>query len=350
MNKTAVPFACSYSPQFANLLHNLKISLAISTYQAGKVVMISSIDTDRLIQLTRTYKNAMGMAKANNKLAVATTDEVVLLKNRPRLAKSYPNKQNVYDGIFIPTARYNTGTLALHDMEFIDDKLIAVNTNFSCLSEIDANNSFNPIWKPPFITELKPEDRCHHLNGLAVDNKKIKYLTALGSTDTVQGWRDNKMNGGVLMKYPNGEIILDNLSMPHSPRIINGELYLLNSAKGELIVVDVENKTYEVVVKLKAFARGMAVFGDYLFIGVSKLRHNSKVFADLEIAKTSFAGIIAVYLPYKSIVGSFKYEMSIDEIYDVKVIDESIRPSILSPEMDIHKKAISTPNGCFWNI
>lgn len=331
------------------MLHKLKISLVISTYQVGKIIIISSVKTDKLIQLMRTYSNAMGMAINNDKLAVATLDEVIVLKNRPELAKTYPNKPNVYDGIYIPTARYNTGALALHDMEYVDDKLVAVNTNFSCLSYINEENSFTPFWQPPFISELKPEDRCH-LNGLAVENDEIKYLTALGSSNTAQGWRNNKMSGGILMEYPSGKIILDGLAMPHSPRIYNGKLYLLNSAKGELILVNTQTGTYEVVVKLGAFARGMTLHGDYLFIGVSKLRHNSKAFADLEIAKTSFSGIVAVYLPYKTIVGSFKYEMSVEEIYDVKIIDNYLRPSILDVEMELHRKAISIPEGSFWNL
>ncbi len=349
MNTNPKPFDCTYSPQFAELLHKLKISLAISTYQAGKVVLISAIEQDKLIQLTRTFENAMGMALSKNKLAVATQNEVVLLRNRPELAAAYPKKRGVYDGIFIPNARYNTGNLSLHDMEFINDKLVAVNTLFSCLSYIDNKYSFTPFWQPSFISELAPEDRCH-LNGIAHDGKNIKYLTALGNTNIHQGWRDNKMSGGILMEYPSGKVILDGLAMPHSPRIFNGNLYLLNSAKGELICVNPENGTYEVIVKLGGFARGMSLFGDYLFIGVSKLRHNSKAFSDLEIAKTSFAGVIAVYLPYKSIVGSFKYEMSVDEIYDVKVIPNSVRPSLLSADMPICTNAISTPGGSFWSI
>lgn len=348
MNSAPKPFDCTYSPHFAELLFKLGISLAISTYQAGKIVILSAHDNDKLIQLTRNFATAMGMAVANNKLAVSTGNEVIVLKNQPKLAHSYPNKPNVYDGIFIPRIRYNTGYLSLHDMAFINDKLMAVNTLFSCLSYIDGEHSFTPFWQPPFITELSPEDRCH-LNGIAIENNEIKYLTALGNTNTIQGWRDNKMNGGIVMEYPSGKIITDGLAMPHSPRIYNGELYLLNSAQGELVHVNTQNGTYETVVNLGGFARGMARFGDYLFIGVSKLRHNSEAFKDLPIAQTSFAGVVAVYLPYKTIVADFKYEMSVDEIYDVKVIENALRPSIISPDMPIHGHAISTPTASFWS-
>jgi len=151
------------------------------------------------------------------------------------------------------------------------------------------------------------------------------------------------------MEYPTGKIVLDGLGMPHSPRIYNGKLYVLNSTQGELICIDPENGSYEVVCNLGGFARGMDKVGDYLFIGVSKLRHNSKAFSDLSIAKTSFAGIVAVYLPYGSIAGGLRYQMTVDEIYDVKAI-KGLRPSILSTDMEIHKLSITMPGNSFWGV
>lgn len=346
MDKTS-PFKLEYSPQTAVLLDKLGISVALSTYQAGKVVLINSFDEDHLIQLPRTYKNAMGMAYKDGKLAIASERTLEVLKNAPQLAPMYPKKKDVYDAIYMPRASYHTGYLALHDMAFLNNKLVAVNTLFSCLSYIDEEQNFTPFWQPPFISELEPEDRCH-LNGLAIENEEIKYLTALGKTDVAGGWRENKMNGGILMEYPSGKIILENLAMPHSPRIYNGKLYILNSAQGELIEVNPETGTYEVVVNLGGFARGMDYYEDYLFIGVSKLRHNSPVFRDLPIAETSFAGVIIVYLPYKSIVGQIKYAMSVDEIYDVKVLPNQKRANILSPDMDILKAAITFNDKYYW--
>ncbi len=343
---TPKPFDMKYQPQFAVLLDKLNISLAMSTYQAGKVVVISPVTEDKLIQLPRTYENAMGMATQDGKLAIATGRNVQVLKSNKNLAPLYPQKPNTYDDIYLPRMTYHTGYLALHDMAFIEDKIVAVNTLFSCIVNIDGEQNFTELWRPPFISELKPEDRCH-LNGLAVENGVIKYVTALGNTDTKQGWRDNKINGGILMEYPSGKIIVEGLSMPHSPRIYNGKLYVLNSAQGTLIEIDPQTGNYETVVDLGGFARGMDIYGDYLFIGVSKLRHNSQVFRDLPIAKTSFAGIVAVYLPYKTIAGTVEYEMSVDEIYDVKVIP-SRRPNILSPDMDIVRGAITFDDHFFW--
>ena len=348
MNNQPKPFDCEYSVQFSELLHKLGISLAISTYQAGKVIIVSAINEDKLIQLPRTFDNPMGMAVTKNGLAIATKNELVVLRNSAELAQSYPQKPGVYDTLYIPSATYYTGYISMHDMEFTkENKIIGVNTAFSCLCEIDNTYSFVPFWKPNFISKLAPEDSCH-LNGMATENGEIKYLTALGKTNNPGGWRENKMKGGIVMEYPSGKIIAETLSMPHSPRVYNGELYVLNSAQGELIKINRKNGSHKVICKLGGFARGMSKYGDYLFIGLSKLRHNSLAFSDLPIAKTSYAGIVAVYLPYGSIIGTFKYTMSVDEIYDVKVLPKQKRPSILSPSMEIHKRALSIPGQTMW--
>src|SRR5205085_2915823 len=82
-----------------------------------------------------------------------------------------------------------------------------------------------PRWRPPFITALAAEDRCH-LNGLGVVEGQPKYVTALGETDAAGGWRADKPQGGCLIDVPSGEVISRGLSMPHSPRWHDGRLWL----------------------------------------------------------------------------------------------------------------------------
>jgi uncharacterized protein (TIGR03032 family) len=92
-----------------------------------------------------------------------------------------------------------------------------VNTRFGCLCTLDAEHSFYPRWRPPFVTAYAPEDRCH-LNGLAMVDGRPRYVTALGETDTAGGWRANKRNGGISMDIKTNAVLLHGLSMPHSPR------------------------------------------------------------------------------------------------------------------------------------
>ena len=344
---TAPPFHCSYSPNIPELLRDLKISLALSTYQAGKVVFLSTTDGVKMTQLPRNFGKAMGVAINGNKMAIASKNELTIFKNSPSLARTYPNKPDTYDSLFLPRNTYYTGELSLHDIAWTNKGLVAVNTIFSCLSTLSDEYNFDPIWQPPFISDLHPEDRCH-LNGMAVDNGEIKYVTALGDTNTYQGWREKKLNGGIVMEVPSGKVILDGLPMPHSPRVYDNKLYVLLSAIGELIEVDPKTGTYETIVKIGSFARGMAKYGNYLFIGTSKLRHNTSSFKDLPIAKQSKAGICVVYLPYKSIIGQIDYQTSVEEIYDVQVLERIIRPNILNPNQDIHKLALSSPDNNYW--
>jgi uncharacterized protein (TIGR03032 family) len=107
-------------------------------------------------------------------------------------------------------------------MAWADDELWFVNTRFSCLSTLDWNHSFVARWRPPFVSALTPEDRCH-LNGLGMVEGSPRYATALGATDAPAGWRADKARGGVLIDVPSGETIAAGLSMPHSPRWYAGK-------------------------------------------------------------------------------------------------------------------------------
>ena len=94
-------FACQHTPQLPELLTELDCSLLVSTYQAGKVIVVSS-DGERVIQLPRTFEVPMGLAVGGERIAVATKHAIVLPANEPRLAPSYPRQQpQTYDALFV---------------------------------------------------------------------------------------------------------------------------------------------------------------------------------------------------------------------------------------------------------
>lgn len=342
------PFSCTYSPQLPELLNRLNITLALSTFQAGKLVFFSAVDDEKLIQLPRTFDKPMGVAVKDDFMAVATRDEIIVLRDDPRLAEFYPNKPGVYDALYVPRQTFYPGMVDIHDLAWGENGLIAVNTSFSCISAINENFSFMPVWKPNFISALKSEDRCH-LNGMALLDGRPKYVSALGKTDEMQGWRSSLPKGGILIDAGSGEIILDDLPMPHSPRIYKNNLYLLFSATGELAKIHPEKGEVEIIKKLEGFVRGMAIHEDYAFIGLSKLRKNSSTFKDLPIAdKARSSGIAVVHLPTGAFVGEIKYHASLDEIYDVQVLPGKKRPGILNTSAETYKLALSTPAAAFW--
>jgi uncharacterized protein (TIGR03032 family) len=343
----SAPFSCSHTPQLPELLHELGCSLALSTYQAGKVILMAS-DGERIIQLPRTFEVPMGLAVDGDRMAVATRHEIVLLTNDSRLALTYPKQPGVYDALFVPRSSHFVGALAVHDMGFAAQGLVGVNTLFSCLFELDPHHSFRPSWQPPFVTALAPEDRCH-LNGLALVDGEPRYATALGATDTAGGWREDKAGGGVLLDVPSGQVIVDRLAMPHSPRVYDGRLFVLLSATGELIEVDAIRGQYEVVRRLDGFVRGLARAGDYLFVASSRIRKNH-VFGDLglDVAQGAFCGLTVIHLQTGALVAELRYARSCEEIYDVQVLPGLRRPGILGVSDDTYRRALSLPETTFW--
>src|SRR5262249_53119984 len=139
-----------------------------------------------------------------------------------------------------------TGNIQIHEMAWdgAGRELWFVNTRFSCLVTCDRDSSFVPRWRPPFVTALEPSDRGH-LNGLAMVDGRPGYVTALGETDSLAGWRANKARGGILIDVTSGEVITRGLSMPHSPRWHGGRLWVCESGAGTLGCVDQNTGRYE---------------------------------------------------------------------------------------------------------
>jgi uncharacterized protein (TIGR03032 family) len=345
-----VPFSCTYSPQVPELLSRLNCSIAISTYQAGKLIFISPKDQDSLVQLPRTFNKPMGFSLSeSNKLALACRNEVIVFASSDELARHYPKSPGKYDALFIPRATYYTGGMDIHDLQFgSNDQLFAVNTLFSCLVKIDDSYNFIPVWKPKHIDKLVSEDRCH-LNGMAMQNGKPKYATAFGTGNSFQSWRDTVTTGGVMYDVEADEIIARDLPMPHSPKVFNNELYVLLSAKGELVKINTATGKYDVITKIGGFVRGMSLYKDYLFVGLSKLRKNSSTFAKLDFAdKADQCGIMIIHLPTGSIAGKITYTSSVDEIYDIHIVPEKTRPNILNTITPDHRSALMMPDATYW--
>lgn len=351
VKKSLVPFSCQYTPQIPELLLRLNCSIAISTYQAGKLIFLSPKDENSLIQLPRTFAKPMGIAEdtEKDKIALACKDEIIVFSNSQELANHYPKSPNKYDALYVPRVTYHTGPLDIHDLRFgKDGGLFAVNTLFSCIIKINDDFNFTPYWKPSFIDKLVSEDRCH-LNGMALENGIPKYATAFNQGNSFQSWRENITKTGVIFEIDTNEVIVGNLAMPHSPRLFGDDLYVLLSATGELVKVDINSGKYEVIVKIEGFVRGMSLHKDYLFIGLSKLRKNSSTFGKLDFAeKANLSGIMVVHLPTGSIAGKVTYLSSMDEIYDVHVLPDKIRPNILNTITQDYKSGLMTPDATFW--
>ena len=236
--KAAVPLRAVHTANFPALLRHLGGSLLVTTYQAGKLVLVRD-EGDHLNTHFRAFPAPMGMALAGNRLALGTKMQVWEFVNVPAVAAKL-DPPGRHDACFLPRSSHITGNIQIHEMAWgTGDELWAVNTRFSCLCTLDKEASFTPRWRPPFVSALEPTDRCH-LNGLAMVDGRPRYVTALGETDAPRGWRENKAHGGILMDVDSGQVITRGLSMPHSPRWYAGRLWVCESGAGTFGHVDLD--------------------------------------------------------------------------------------------------------------
>lgn len=348
MAEVLPPFSITYSPQIPEWLKDLKCSLAITTYQAGKVVLISAGSNESLSILPRTFEKPMGMSIKDNRIVLASQDQVIIFEGSTELAKGYPSKPDVYDMLYLPTATFHSGRVDIHDIDFGAEDIWAVNTSFSCLCRINGNYNFIPEWKPSFISQLASEDRCH-LNGLIMKDGKPWITTALAQSNTPQGWRQNIISGGIMMDVEQDKIVMEGLAMPHSPVYYKNEIYLALSATGKIIKIQPGKWTFEEFANVQGFCRGMDIYKDYLFVATSKLRQNSSTFRQLDIAQLSDKAAIHIYhIPTRALIGSITFQKSVDEIYALKILPDVLRPNIINTDHPAFKLALSIPGKTYW--
>jgi uncharacterized protein (TIGR03032 family) len=343
------PITCIADDGFQSWLSQAGGSLAVSTYQAGKLALVGW-NGQQVSLLLRQFEKPMGMAVQGDRLALATRHQVLLFANSPVLAHAYLEDQpGRYDALYLPRTAYFTGDLNIHDLAWGDKGLWLVNTRFSCLSMLSQEFSFVPRWQPSFISEVVPEDRCH-LNGLALVEGKPRYVTALGTTDRVGGWRERKATGGVLMDVPTGDIILNGLSMPHSPYWHEDRLWLLNSGAGELLRVDSQLGQADVVCTLPGFLRGLCCVDHYALIGLCQIREQH-IFGGLPVQERFeqlLCGVAIVDLHSGEQVGLLEFPQGCQELYGVQFLPQVLRPMILNVEKPETRQVVTAPEFAYW--
>jgi uncharacterized protein (TIGR03032 family) len=344
-----VQIACAASPGFEAWLSQSGGSLILSTYQAGKVAAIGW-DGRQVTLLMRQFDKPLGLAIDGPRMALAHRHDVTVFANAPLLAPDYlEDEPGKYDALFLPRITYHTGDLHTHDVAFQGGDLLLVNTRFSCLARLSHTFNFEPVWRPRFVTDLVPEDRCH-LNGVAIVDGRAKYVTALGTTDEPGAWREHKADGGVLIDVETDQVILNGLSMPHSPRWHGGRLWALNSGTGELILVDPAGGRYEVVRGLRGYLRGLAFVGPFALVGLCKIREKH-IFGGLPIQKRYdklLCGVVVVDLRSGAEIGMVEFTAGCEELYDVQFLAGIRRPMILNLDKVAVRQAMTNPDSSFW--
>lgn len=332
------------SSGFKSWLSQHNISLAFNTYNIGKLFMVGVDEINRLQFSDASFRRSMGMALHNGTFWMASQNQIWRFENFLGKGQS----SNGRDAVFVPVCANTTGMVNLHDVCVSDKGVFFVSSNFNCVSKLHEKWSFEPVWMPPFIDEFGYGDRCH-LNCLALEHGLPKFATCFAKTNARSGWRDvpKDQASGLLIDVQTDEIVCGGLSMPHSPRLHDGALYVANSGCGELGQVDLKTQSYDPICELPGFTRGLSFWKNYAIIGSSKPRRqgvfegNDATPLNKRLEKTGEEAqcqISVVDLQTGERVHHLTIDGPASEIYDVCVLPSIRRPLVL----DIDDELIDT--------
>lgn len=316
------------STRFAAWLGSVDVCIALTTYQAGRLFFIGRKPDGGVRAHERLIEQCQGLWTDGQTLWTSGLHTLWRFENALRRGERTASGA---DRKFVPREGRITGRTDIHDIGIatIDGvrRPVFVNTLFSCLATISDRASFRPVWRPKFISALAPEDRCH-LNGLAMDGDRPAYVSSVSASDVADGWRERRRDGGVIIDVASGEKVATGLSMPHSPRLHDGRLWVLNSGEGEFGTIDPATGKFTAVCFCPGYARGLAFIGRYAVIGLSRPRHN-QTFAGLKLderlAEKDAAprcGLLIVDIEKGTIAEWLRFEHTIDELYDVAVLPD----------------------------
>lgn len=331
-------FALSASRGFPAWLASQGASLAFTTYQAGKLFLIGVRPDGQLSVFERSFPRCMGLAVSDDarSLLLATRHQIVRFDD----VVAGDGEADGYDALYAPHAIWITGDVDAHDLAFDGQRRpVFVNTLFGCLATVSDGHSFRPLWRPPFLSRLAPEDRCH-LNGLAMRAGRPAFVTLVGRSDVSDGWRDHRASGGLVYDVEAGEPVLEGLSMPHSPRWHEGRLWLLNSGTGELGYREADSGRFTGVAFCPGYARGLAFLGRYAVVGLSLAREN-RTFGGLALddalahrGARARCGLLVIDTLTGDTVEWVRIEGVVRELFDVAVLAGVRRPSAIGFQGD----------------
>lgn len=333
--------ALSASRQLVPWMAEHDVSLAFTTYRAGKLFLIGHTSEGRLSVFERTFERCMGLCADRNTIHISTLYQVWRFENYLRGGETHEG----HDAVFVPKASSVTGDLDIHDMALdASGRLIFVNTLFSCLATLSHDHSFAPLWTPPFISRLAAEDRCH-LNGLAMRDGVPAYVTTVSRADAVDGWREHRAGGGAVLAVATGETVADGLSMPHSPRWYRDRLWLHDSGSGNFGYVDPATGRFVPLTFCRGYLRGLAFAGGFAIAGLSLPRDSfAGLPLDAALRERSVEPMCAIQiidLSSGDIVHWLKIDGIVEEMYDVAVLPGIRTPMALGFKTDEIRRTIS---------
>jgi uncharacterized protein (TIGR03032 family) len=331
------------SRHFSAWLAEQNVSLALTTYQAGKLFLIGRQTSGRISVFERTFNRCMGLWTGGPTIWMTSLYQLWRLENGLKPGHLHDG----HDALYIPRIGHTTGDVDLHDLAVErDGRVLFVATTFNCLGTLSQRYSFQPLWRPPFVSQTVPQDRCH-LNGLALVDGRAAYVTAVSQSDVADGWRDQRSGGGCVVDVRADQVVATGLSMPHSPRWYRDRLWVLNSGTGYLGHIDFAQGRFVPMTFCPGYLRGLTFVGDYAVVGLSRPRHDG-TFGGLalqdELQRQSAepqCGVQVIDLQSGEVVHWLRLQGDVSELYDVGALPGVVRPMSLGFKSDEIRRLVA---------
>jgi uncharacterized protein (TIGR03032 family) len=326
---------------FLSWLSEVKTGIMISSYKTGHVFSFGVAQVPN-----QGTKMSMYLSSFNRPMGIHVDKDVAFVASSGNLWK-YTNSGAVetkdlgrFDANYVPKWVMFSSDVDAHDLTVDKNgQVYFVSSHFSCICIPSHDMSFKAFWKPPWITKIAAEDRCH-LNGMCARDGEVRYVTAVSQTDIRGGWRENRIGKGVVYDIKEERVVCDGLTMAHSPRWFNNKLWLLEAGTGWFGYVNDEGR-FERKTFIPGFARGLSFVNErYALVGCSQDRHES-VFQGLPIGEalkknnvTAKCAVYVIDLQNFDLIHNILFKDPIDELYDVVAVPGFTRPKLADPTDD----------------
>jgi uncharacterized protein (TIGR03032 family) len=331
------------SPGFVSWMIRYRISLACTASNLGHLLLIGSRSNGTPGVSRAQFSGARGIAAFSHRIYLADRTSIWRLENTLRSREIVADQ---FDRLFVPRNAQITSDIGAHELAVEPSgRVIVVATKYSCLATLSATHAFKPLWKPAFVSKLAPEDRCH-LNGLGMENGHARYVTACSTADIVDGWRDHRASGGVLIDLTTDRVLTNGLSMPHSPRSHRGSAWVLNSGSGHLCRIDPQTGRRENVAFCPGFLRGLTFVEHFAIATLSLPRHGR--FQGLELDNqlthrqaTPWCGLVVIDTRNGDVVEWLRLGAEFSELFDVAVVPATRCAVAIAPDSPVLQDAVT---------
>ncbi len=264
--KATQPLAAECSRDFAAWLAEQQIGLAFSTGSTGQLGMVGLAADQSIAVFTRSFEGAYGLHASGHSLLLGTAFQIWRFENTVTPGQNARG----YDRLFVPRLGLTTGEVGAGDVAFAaDGSILFANGLFSCIAVAGPDFSFTPIWRPEFISQLAPEDRCR-LTGFALDEGRIRFVAVAAKSDERGGWKARMADGGMIIDAASDETVVTGMALPFSPRFEAGELWVNEAASGVFGHIVIDSSTIEEVAFCPGWLTGLDICDGYAVVSTSR--------------------------------------------------------------------------------